>query len=345
MRIAFVWIFVASQLAYAQDVRVIRDKPSCASCRIELRQAVTVGGFEDSAGLIAQTSRVARNSRSNHMIGPTENPGEILVFDQRGKLTMRFGKPGNGPGEFTWVRSLIVGRGDSVLVYDGSNGRLTVFTPDLKYGRSLVLASNPYDLVHLREGRVVAQFMARSADLIGYPIHLIDASGRVIRSFGSRDAAYSPSDPMARFRAIAVDPEGIIWSAHHNRYEIEAWDTLGNYRGTLRRNVDWFRPWKLPDTGPAPTLRSLWHDGRYLWVLITVQDLSWKGPFPDPFGPNEYHKVWDTMLEVIDPRTGELVASQRFPNLMERINEGIVHSINEYDGVLRAQVMQLHLKR
>jgi len=53
---------------------------------------------------------------------------EILLYARDGKLIRRFGKRGKGPGEFTDIsRMLLTPEGDSIVIHDLNQNRLTVF--------------------------------------------------------------------------------------------------------------------------------------------------------------------------------------------------------------------------
>ena len=53
----------------------------------------------------------------------------ITVLDPGGKVVRAWGRRGRGPGEFRGVRSVQILPGDSVLAYDPSLGRISVFAP------------------------------------------------------------------------------------------------------------------------------------------------------------------------------------------------------------------------
>lgn len=53
----------------------------------------------------------------------------ITVLDPSAKMMRTFGRRGSGPGEFRSIRGVQVIAGDSLLAYDPTLGRLTVFAP------------------------------------------------------------------------------------------------------------------------------------------------------------------------------------------------------------------------
>jgi hypothetical protein len=85
--------------------------------------------------------------------------GEIVVLDgglesrltlltQDGEFIRTIGRPGEGPGEYGWVTSVVAGANDSLFVFDAGQQRLTVFSPD---GSAARMASyRPVDGERLR---------------------------------------------------------------------------------------------------------------------------------------------------------------------------------------------------
>lgn len=66
---------------------------------------------------------------------------EVVWFDSTGARLVASGREGDGPGEFRAISRLFRVPGDSLLVVDGANARLSVFGPDGRYLRSSRLDS------------------------------------------------------------------------------------------------------------------------------------------------------------------------------------------------------------
>lgn len=64
---------------------------------------------------------------------------EVLLFREGGELLARFGREGDGPGEFRQIASLVPMAGDSIGVYDSSLKVLSVFDSQGTLGRSVSL--------------------------------------------------------------------------------------------------------------------------------------------------------------------------------------------------------------
>jgi hypothetical protein len=91
----------------------------------------------------------------------------------------------------------------------------------------------------------------------------------------------------------------------------------------LQRDAEWFEPWVTdtplgPDQPPPkPAVGAVKTDpqGR-LWVLVLVPAEDWRdGLVSREWGWDiDVYRAFDQILEVIDPESGELLVSRRFPD-------------------------------
>jgi hypothetical protein len=111
------------------------------------------------------------------------------------------------------------------------------------------------------------------------------------------------------------------------QYEIEYWDTTGVQRQRIVRDVEWFRPWTGSRSGQfatKPLGLCIEEDatGR-LWVLINTNPAT---------------------IEVIDPRSGQLLASRNLNLITPHIAGGIfAHARDLPDGTPVLDVYRLEL--
>lgn len=227
-----------------------------------------------------------------------------------------FGGEGSGPSEHRSITELAVGPGDSVYVFDSRQSRFNVWTPAGTFGRVGRLPGFPHEAFVLPDGRLLLQAWIRTPAHAGLPLHLLDREGEIVLSFGSEKGAFRPGNPLQRFRAVALTDDRAVWSGRYDRYELERWSLNGELQKRLVRDVHWFPPRDGEATPPQPTLRALTYDSAgLLWVLINVPDPNWDGTVPADRGPSieRDHRMFDTVIEVIDVRTGTLVLSRRHP--------------------------------
>jgi len=122
---------------------------------------------------------------------------QVLLFNHEGELLARFGKEGDGPGEFRELASLLPLPGDSVGVYDSASRTLSVFDGQGNLGRTVSLAEVVQGRFHsfllpLPAGDMV--FLAVSGPGVGFREGVFRASreslrmgpdGEVLSSYGS----------------------------------------------------------------------------------------------------------------------------------------------------------------
>ena len=94
---------------------------------------VDIGGGADPHMEFGPDLRVIRLRGGSLVVG--ERGRGLRWFDQRGAWVRTVSREGSGPGEFRQV-SFVALVGDSVLVYDGGQRRITVFDSAGVYGRS-----------------------------------------------------------------------------------------------------------------------------------------------------------------------------------------------------------------
>jgi hypothetical protein len=119
-----------------------------------------------------------------------------------------------------------------------------------------------------------------------------------------------------------------FWVAPQNRYTLELWDTSATKRRQIQRAAPWFEPWfgsiDPTKTRPKPQVKGIAEDaaGR-LWVNLLIADASWV-PVP-PRAPStaiDPNKLFDSRIELIDPRSGQLLAFLVVPEVLVNVRGG-----------------------
>ena len=93
---------------------------------------------EEAVGFLHGISGAVFSAEGMAVVADTGNR-RILVLDTLGRLERTVGRRGEGPMEFTRIRSLLSWPGDSVFVYDSDIRRFTVFSPATGEGRTAEL--------------------------------------------------------------------------------------------------------------------------------------------------------------------------------------------------------------
>lgn len=353
LRLAFLSFQFSSFRSIGGQTIAIRDAGRCDSCRITAKRLATLGRSTDPE-LLNDFPSVQVDSRGRFLVSGTTSRSFVLVYDRQGAFLRLWGRQGSGPGEFRSIWRLLHLPGDSLVVIEQGNRRITVLDSAGKYVRSFALNFQPIEIDPLANDSWMASGMAFTEDHVGYPLHQLTRDGITRRSFGG-DMEVLVGRPSSTQRMIATDTlrDG-VWSARPDRYEIEFWTANGERRLTLDRLTAWFpdrdiegsrNRWQDPI---HPRLRDMYvDDSGHVWVLLAVAKEGWK-PSPENFGPLSTHWLnLDTMVEVIDPDSGELVASQRFPWIASAFtnNGSLVSYREDADGIMVLDIWRPELVR
>lgn len=327
----------------AQDTIRVQGEPVCRSCTLTLARQVTVGDTS-GPGMVAPQAHVRSDSRGRYYVSSHFAPGTIQVFDQSGGFQTTIGRFGHGPGEFADRPQTDVTAGDTLLAADPAARRLTVFGPDHGLVRTLILPAMALQTLAFPDGRLLISGPSGAREVLGQPLHLITATGELIRSFGKDDAPSSPRDRYGAMRIVAPAASGKIWAGRMNSYVLERWDTSGIKELTIIRSVAWFRPWtrvtgRLGTARQPPHLTAIRVSGDTLWVYIRVDDANWRPRPPVPFKgmpgatwipDSDKELLFDTRIEAIHVRTGELLISAEIgQNAIAVLGSGEVVSYEE----------------
>lgn len=200
--------------------------------------------------------------------------GGVMVLAPDGRLVRTVGRPGRGPGEFKYIRTVQVLPGDSLLVYDQELYRVSVFAPDsgkIAYGRNLASTSSgtPPNWVEKLPGQRALFATHRKPYVAGasaaddhdrtQAVRLLEWDGRtrrdsvlvvpVLQPLIVRDgrAVGVTSDPFARPALVRMGPNGNIYYGWGDSVAIAIHSLDG-------RQVGGF---SLPFVGPGVTDRDV----------------------------------------------------------------------------------------
>ena len=317
-----------------QEVTVIREE-SQPQYIVELEPgSVFRGAGLDDENWVASIVDVDVLADGRLAITDQLSPDRFLVVSPGVSRGRWIGRDGEGPGEYRHIRF--------VRVFDN---HLHVF--DLRNVRRTVLDTKNFETVHtnpltpftpgsfrfdgaiLDDSSYVVNGSIYDADRAGYVLHLFDGRGELIRSFDEMPVGIPGAPDGSRWLARARD--GGVWSVPRWEYRVDLWDVAtGTRTRSLLRDADWFPPpsGELPTYGPArpgpPRIDDITEDseGR-LWVLVGVPSDQWASCFvktPPGSHPEvgEYTLrrkcgLYDTRIEVLDPRTGSILAAANVP--------------------------------
>ena len=329
-----------------QQVTEIPADVSCAECRVELRRVITLDAGSADPGVIGYIPTVARSSSTGTWYAAaTDGARQIGVFDARGRLLRLLGRAGEGPGEYARISRLEIGPGDTLYVYDRSLGRRTIYGPEHDLITIDPLPGGFFrDVVTLASGRYVASMIFQTTERVGYPLHLVSSNGMIEKSFGVDVPVYPPRDPDGLDRTIAVDRAGRVWSAHVAQYRLEVFDPQGRKVAEYTRDPPW---WRFESRRERPVVWGIAFDQNaphILWIRISVPApvgdrpvrpgaAGERGARPSQDRSDASH---DTILEALDVRSGQIIASRRFEQSFVFNQQGLVSYVrlDDLDAVL-----------
>lgn len=344
----------------AQETVTVRGSSGCRGCEVLATPGARLGAADGSGIIEHIETRAVRDSRGRFVL-KANYPTSLSVFAADGRYLQSVGRAGAGPGEFRGIGGVAVLPGDSLVVFDWGTARFSLFSPEYEYLSSGPLPLTPeLSSLALRSGKFVFNSTLSSSQTSGQPLHLVNRDGVRERSFGSTAEVYRPDVPYAMSRAIAEARAGRLWSALRTEYRIDLINpTTGAIERTIRREAPWFPPGMRPEPRgneliePTPFIFDVREDesGR-LWVLIAVADEEWRSAMRPP-GAGERHatvideqRYRDTVIEVLDPESGRLLASIRLPqHIKQFISDDLVGTVLEdADGVPRLQTWYLQFR-
>jgi len=312
-------------LAGAQEKVFQVTGRQCVTCEVVLKRIVSLGDRDSSGALHGRPIAIASIASGGFAVVNPPPGGPVLLYGTAGQFVGYLGKKGKGPGEMEMAAGVASGAG-RMYAWDFLNARLSVY--DLR-GRYLYSAFQTAATQAVIDGFSVANVSALTAGNRVAAISIIDSSGRIIRVVDLQEPSNRPEDSWRISRSISAISHG-FWSSRVDRYELTRWSIDGKATHRVRRNVKWF---------PAVETRTAFVRGEYpnaellgaqedshglLWTFIRVTSPAWReglGPprvSRSPNGRPSYQyfdegKLFDTMIEVIDLKTGKLVASTRQP--------------------------------
>lgn len=324
------WIAPSASSAQVRPT-VLADRP-CAECSIWVDSMFSFGDV-DGPGAIGNVYGVTRDVRGRYLVVHTPDAFHIGVFEPDGQPLDRVGRRGQGPGEFRFIRWMNAA-GRSVLVFDGGLQRVSVLDEDLSVKRTfsveIPLRYTLADMESFGDSLVVVNAALHSPDRVGFTLHALDASGKVVSSFAEDADGFQMNAPETLWmRQLARSSEpGDLWAAHVTEYAIQRWSTGGTLRESLVRNVAWFPPhtgaYRLDPQSPMylPQIEDIKEDDSgLLWLLIRVPSENWTNAIvplrrdgvivPDRWTIEDQHAAFDSLIEVIDPRSKSVIARYR----------------------------------
>lgn len=255
-----------------------------ASVTLDTLATVSLRGLPVSG----PTAPVAVSADLDRIAVAARDVGEIFLFDGQGELVRRFGRAGEGPGEFVEISHLTFHpASDSLWVLDRGNGRVSVFGPeDSGPSREITLPGRYHGAAWASDTLLMVQ--GRFAD--GAPE---SALGRGIYAGEAVPALFEDEDGGvtglgASTRPVTSAASGGLWVGHFRRPTLRRLDPALRATDSLEYRADFLgstpgnaEVWSgMIDTEPAVLGLTEGPSGD-LWILFGVP----ADPLPDVQDP------------------------------------------------------------
>lgn len=309
----------------AQEVVTIHERAGCPTCRIEVGPPLPLRGNFEGGSILSVAVAISRDGNGLLYVFYDGSRDRVDIFLPDGSFSGdAIGERGDGPGEFRTITEAWVS-GDALFVYDPGLARLTEFDLATRAVRRTAPLPGHFETLILEDGKAVLSGPVRTRESAGHPLHIYDSSGTWENSFGLDEAVLRPDLSTFLLREMTLADPASFWAAPKNEYRVERWNTRGQRTQVLLGQRPWFERWSVHharsrDTPPQPILADLSVDSTgLLWVMLSVAHEHWKealstsvdqegNPMLEPGRP---YRV--AVVEVIDPATGTLLATRRFP--------------------------------
>jgi hypothetical protein len=236
---------------------------------------------------------------------------------------------------------------DSIFVFDQQYRRLTVLDTLGALERTRPLELQGYDALVLPHGALVTAALTMDPAHAGQPIHYI--SKDTVMSFGNVDGTpYTRTTHSQLVRGLARSAEG-FWAIDRDQYRLQLWNTSSRLLRAISVEREWFKPiagqptsyQEIAAQGPSQVLDVV-EDGNKLWVSISVANPRWVMPSNSADPAELARNRWICVMEVLDSKTGDLLASRSYPFPLRFAAPGFAYaSEQDRDGIVRMHVVRL----
>jgi hypothetical protein len=130
---------------------------------------------------------------------------------------------------------------------------------------------------------------------------------------------------------FAITADRHVWAFHPDRYELQEWSERGQIT-SLERDAPWFPPISVRtfDFKPYRYPTGLRVDGKgRVWTTTAIPLITdWGKPAElvriggEGFDTTTYNDKYYTRLEVIEPKSGRLLVSQKIPGISGGFGDG-----------------------
>lgn len=256
---------------------------------------------------------------------------QFALYDATGNLLRLYEKAGEGPGELRRPPRLYSGPGNTIWAVEVD--RLIRLDDRLRHIDTKRLENQIVGdrVVVLQNGATLANRRGLGRSTSSWSVIILDSAGTVSDTL----EAESNLDTHA---ILAHASRGGFWALRMNQSVLRRYSSAGQLLESVPMVIGYVEESRqqvaarTADPPPPPAHVGLLDIGDDLVVILTqVPDAAW-APMPSDrmFRPAavDYNQQYDTILGLVDLRTGQLVQSMRVPELL-RVVDGardLVHT-------------------
>lgn len=326
MRLLGLTWFIAclASAGQAQSTIDLSSAEPCSACRIGFTRIGTIGTNQGEGRLPGFPQSIARDSQGYVWLLIAEEERHLFVFDSVGGLVLR---KAMGSAQLPGKARVVV-LADTVVVGDPAGQQLIFYDRNLRPIGTQPVKSGFVDILRGSQGTWWVSGRYSSPRQIGFPLHVVGKDGSMIRSFGEAEPI-RVVERVASATWLASNRSDSFWALDEWHYELTKWSGVGAPVRRIVRRPRWFDSAFVGRQsyrdGPPSAAHGIRQDraGR-LWVALSVAAPRWREAIEivkSPDGPMTYNvksidDFMDSVIEVIDPETGKLLASAKRPELM-----------------------------
>lgn len=191
----------------------------------------------DPDGLLIGPPTIVRVQGDNSLVMVSES-FEALRLSTTGTLARLLPK-GAGPFEQRAVRMVLVSE-DTTKLFDVALSRITTIVGGTPRHTSMWTPKSVSAVARTRSGYIVNGIF-RSPAQAGFPLHLVDSTGAVKRSFGAELNSAKPLEGRLFQRQFAKSRKGCTWSVQSFTMDLDCLDDNGGSVLMLRGTPAWLR--------------------------------------------------------------------------------------------------------
>ncbi len=293
---------------------------ACKTCKINVDAVLR---FQDSDVFPIDVPIIVATGHDSYYVVTLRARDVIARYDSRGRFIGQSQGRGQGPGELVAIRA-VEPTSEGLVVLDGRNRRRLRTTADLQplSDQSLSFSPRPQGYARLNNGTEAVIALQVDGILQPPPIHILDSVGSIQTSLNW------PYGYPGRLLDLEITPasDSTFWAFNpRTAHAIEF-----TVNGAITRRLEpptWFEVGDYEDIAGGQTaspihdtLLSMLPGTSGVWMLFMTPAPDWDGTGRRRV--EEIAKMTDTVLQLVDPASGTILASTVLDEFGDRLLPG-----------------------